>query len=152
MDQNRTISRGLTAVALVGAIALAACDFEVTNPGPVQDGNLNDAGAHQGIVNGAIRAVSGGLGAYGLLGGSIVHDIMPSGHTGSAGVRPEEEVAKLTDEYDGRGSWGGLHRGRWIAQEALRRFASEEGQVALMSASTLRQPMPTFGQGLLYVL
>ena len=40
MDQKRTISRGLTAVALVGAMALAACDFEVTNPGPVQDGNL----------------------------------------------------------------------------------------------------------------
>ena len=54
MDQKRTISRGLTAVALVGAMALAACDFEVTNPGPVQDGNLNDQGAHQGIVNGGI--------------------------------------------------------------------------------------------------
>ena len=58
MDQTRTISRGLTALALVGVMALAACDFEVTNPGPVQDGNLNDAGAHQGIVNGGIRVSS----------------------------------------------------------------------------------------------
>jgi hypothetical protein len=130
MDQKRTISRGLTAVALVGVMALAACDFEVTNPGPVQDGNLNDSGAHQGIVNGGIRAVQAGLGAYGLLGGAITHDLMASGHTGSAGVRPEEEVAKLNDEYDGRGSWGHLHRGRWISQEALRRFAGEESGVS----------------------
>ncbi|MBH15922.1 MAG: hypothetical protein CME30_01400 [Gemmatimonadetes bacterium] len=134
MDQTRTISRGLTALALVGVMALAACDFEVTNPGPVQDGNLNDAGAHQGIVNGGIRAVQSGVGAYGLLGGAITHDLMASGHTGSAGVRPEEEVAKLSDEYDGRGSWGGLHRGRWINQEALRRFASEEAGVTNLSS------------------
>ena len=130
MDQKRTSSRGLTAVALVGAMALAACDFEVTNPGPVQDGNLNDQGAHQGIVNGGIRAVQAGLGAYGLLGGAITHDLMASGHTGSAGVRPEEEVAKLNDEYDGRGAWGHLHRGRWISQEALRRFAGEDSGVS----------------------
>jgi hypothetical protein len=133
MVEKRMISRGLTAMALVGAMAVAACDFNVTNPGPVQDGNLNDKGAHEGIVNGAIKATQGGVGYYGLLGGAIVHDLMASGHTGSAGVRPEEEVAKLSDEYDGRGSWGYLHRGRWIAQEALRRFASEDSGVTVGS-------------------
>jgi hypothetical protein len=41
-------------------------------------------------------------------------------------VRPEEEVGRLSDEYDGRGAWGGLHNGRWIAEEALRRFAASD--------------------------
>ena len=46
---------------------------------------------------------------------------MASGHTGSAGVRPEEEVAALNDNYDGRGL-GRQHRARWVAEEAARRF------------------------------
>ncbi len=115
---------------VLAAVAISsACDLAVTNPGPVQDATLNLEGAYQGIVNGAIRGVQEGFGQYALLGGAIVHDIMASGHTGSAGVRPEEEVAWLNDNYDGRGSWGSLHRARWVGEEAVRRFTREDSGI-----------------------
>ena len=125
MNRKKLYLRGL-ATALVMAVVVSACDFEVLNPGPVQDENLEFKASHEGMVYGAIKATQSGLGAYNLLGGAVTHDVMASGHTGSAGVRPEEEVGRFTDEYDGRGSWGRLHRGRWIAEEAIRRFASNE--------------------------
>ena len=125
MNTRRIFSRGL-GTGLVAAVLVSACDFEVTNPGPVQDGNLAFVASHQGMINGAIRATQDGFGTYQLLGGALTHDLMASGHTGSAGVRPQEEVGLLSDDYDGRGAWGDLHNGRWIAEEALRRFAANE--------------------------
>jgi hypothetical protein len=123
MNMRNFFSRGL-ATGLVAAVLVSACDFEVTNPGPVQDQNLDAKSTFQGLVNGSKRSVMNGFGRFALLGGVIVGDLTASGHTGSSGVRPEEEVARLSDEYAGRGDWNDLHNGRWIAEEALRRFAA----------------------------
>ena len=125
MNMRNFFSRGL-GTGLVAAVLVSACDFEVTNPGPVQDGNLDDVATFQGLVNGAKRATQNGFGRYALLGGVLVGDITASGHTGSAGVRPDEEIGRLTNEFAGRGDWGDLHNGRWIAEEALRRFAASD--------------------------
>ena len=103
-------------------ISIASCDFEVSNPGPVQDPNINLAGAHQGMINGAIRSFGAGYGVL-YIGDVIVHGHMASGHTGTAGTEPEEEVAMLNSERNGlNGAWGNLQRARWIGEEAVRRF------------------------------
>lgn len=113
---------GRVAFALVLTGYLAACDFEVTNPGPVQDESVNNPTAHQSLVNGAIRSFGDGLGFL-YVGDGIVHGHMPSGHTGTAGTEPEEEVALLNSERDGsNGAWGDLHQARWIGEEAIRRI------------------------------
>ena len=126
----RRLTKKVMASGVLAAVAVfSACDLAVTNPGPVQDATLNLEGAYQGIVNGAIRGVQEGWDQYALLGGAITHDIMASGHTGSAGVRPEEEIAALNENYDGRGSWGALQRARWVAEEAVRRFTREDSGV-----------------------
>ena len=125
MTKRRFLTKGLATV-LVTAVVATGCDFEVVNPGPVQDENLNFTAAHEGMVNGAIRATQDGFGQYGYLGGALTHESMASGHTGSAGVQVQEETGQLDDEWSGRGSWGDLHNGRWIAEEALRRFAAHE--------------------------
>ena len=118
---SRFLAQKLAAAGVVaGILGLAGCDLEVTNPGPVLSETIAATGAHKGLVNGVRLGVQGGFGQYALLGGAITHDLMASGHTGSAGVRNEEEVALLNDLYDGRGSWGSLHRARWIAEEAIR--------------------------------
>jgi hypothetical protein len=107
---------------LVAAAGFSACNFEVSNPGPVQDANINVSGAHRGLVNGAIRAFGGGFGLL-YIGDGIVSGHMPGGHTGTGGTQAEEEVALLNDERSGdRGAWTGLQRGRWIGEEAVRRF------------------------------
>ncbi len=131
----RRLTQKVASVGIVAAVAgFSACDLAVTNPGPVQDATLNLEGAYQGIVNGAIRGVQEGIGQYALLGGAIVHDVMASGHTGSAGVRPDEEVAELTDLYDGRGDWGDLQRARWVGEEAVRRFTREDSGISDLSS------------------
>lgn len=110
------------AAALISIASVPACSFEVSNPGPVQDENINLPGAHQGLVNGAVRSFGDGLGGM-YIGDGIVGGHMPSGHTGTAGTQAEEEVALLHDERTGdRGAWGTLQRGRWIGEEAIRRF------------------------------
>jgi hypothetical protein len=127
MRLNWRIS-GLT-VALVSALILAACDFEVVNPGPVQDENVNLAGAHRSLVNGAIRRVQDALG-IGYVGENIVHGITPSGHTGTGGTSNEEELAILTDESNGdNGLFSAAQEARWIGEEAIRRFTGGEAGV-----------------------
>jgi len=118
----------LTAAGVVGVLGVTACDFDVINPGPVQDGNLNLSGAHQGMVNGALKALQNGLGLS-YAGENIAHGLKPSGHTGVGGTLEEEEVALLTDERIG-GDWNNLHRGRWIAEEAVRRFTGPDANIA----------------------
>jgi hypothetical protein len=118
------------AAALGGLLVLAACDFEVSNPGPVQDENINLVGAHRGLVNGAIRSVQNSLGGT-YVGENIVHGITPSGHTGTGGTTLEEEIAVLTDENNGdNGTFGDSQRGRWVAEEAIRRFTAEGSGVS----------------------
>ncbi len=127
----RRLTKKIMTFGVFAAVGVfSACDLAVTNPGPVQDATLNLEGAYQGIVNGAIRGVQEGFGTYALLGGAITHDVHASGHTGSAGVRPEEEVAWLNDNYDGRGGWGRLQRARWVAEEAVRRFTREDSGIS----------------------
>lgn len=129
MNAKLFMKRIMATGTLAGVLSLAACDLAVTNPGPVQDATLNLEGAYQGIVNGAIRSVQEGFDQYALLGGSIVHDLMPSGHTGAAGVQVVEEIAAINAENNGAGGdWASLHRGRWIAEEAIRRFTDPEAE------------------------
>ena len=111
------------------ALALAGCDFEVVNPGPVQDPNVNLQGAHRSLVNGAIRGVQNAMGDL-YVGENIVHGTTPSGHTGTGGTSLEEELALLTDEQNGdNGMFSAAQEGRWIAEEAIRRFTSGEAGV-----------------------
>jgi hypothetical protein len=121
--------KGALAVALFGAVTLAACDFEVVNPGPVQDVNVNLPGAHRSLVNGAIDNVQEAIGvAY--VGENITHALVPNGHTGTGGTSNEEEMAVLTNESNGdNGTFNSAQEGRWVAEEAIRRFTSEEGGV-----------------------
>ena len=49
------------AMVAVLAVGVGACDFEVSNPGPVDDDALYDPGAHAGLVEGAEFGVSEAL-------------------------------------------------------------------------------------------
>ena len=86
------------AAALGGLMVLTACDFEVSNPGPVQDENINLVGAHRGLVNGAIRAVQNSLGgAY--VGENIVITVCATrrGHV-RLGITAPPEVRIVREE------------------------------------------------------
>jgi hypothetical protein len=113
----RGASRGL-AVALVAGLGLAAC--EVTNPGPIDDENLNEPGSHEGLVRGAERRLMDGLirTAYSSV-AMTTREVFPGGDSNSAA--PRVQAGALPE---GTGDWNSLQEGYFIATDALRRFSA----------------------------
>lgn len=133
--------------ALLATFALAACNFDVVNPGPVEDTFLNHPGARVGIVNGAGRslayAIASGTGnGLGFDAAIITREIHPSGATGSYGHSITHQRGFLTPEAAG----GPFDRGqaaRWIAEDGVERLRQAMGNDFNSS--------PLAAQGLLYV-
>ena len=61
MTTLRNFGRRLIGVA---AVVLAACNMQVTNPGPLQDSQLNAVSAMPALVNGMSGDLSYALGNY----------------------------------------------------------------------------------------
>src|SRR6185503_9347906 len=77
----------LTGAVVLGSMALSSCDLSVTNPGPVQDPNLDNTAAHVGLVNGAMRQVLMGWGNFAHQAAPIVREYQPTHQTGSDGIQ-----------------------------------------------------------------
>ncbi|MBI4521702.1 MAG: RagB/SusD family nutrient uptake outer membrane protein [Gemmatimonadetes bacterium] len=117
------------AVALV-VLALTSCDFDVTNPGPVQDTNLNDSGTHTGLVNGAMRGTLTGLSSMAHSGSAVAREFQPSGGTGAAGVSINIELGQLWDDNTAGTGWERTHKGRWVAEYAIGKVRETMGAQA----------------------
>src|SRR5688500_4392175 len=105
--------------AALGALVSAGC--EVTNPGPVNDEALAEAGAQAGFVNGAQERLveAATYLAYGSA--YVARELFPGGPPeGSqlsvlAGSLPWND-AGLSNAYPR------IQQSRWVAEEAIRRF------------------------------
>jgi hypothetical protein len=104
---------GAVSAALLGAVA--ACDFKVTNPGPVPAENLDKQTTAAGIVNGAGRDLSDALNYVAYIGGAITREIFPAGSTGSFGISAQQQVGKLLDD-DTNDQWQRAQRARFEAE------------------------------------
>jgi len=124
----KTISQFLVAGA---TLALSACSFEVTNPGPVQDEFLNLAEAHQALVNGAGRRLAEATSYIGYTGALAAREIFPGGQTGNGGHSPSGQAGRLLESEVGN-QWRAAQQSRWIAEDAIRRFTQvvPAGEVA----------------------
>ena len=104
-------------------VAVAACDTTVSNPGPVQDEFLAAREAAAALVNGAGRALSSGINWVGYTGAAITREIHPAGSTGSFGITNRWQSGELNpDDADLDTHWEQAQRGRWLAEEAVRRL------------------------------
>lgn len=121
----------LTAVALLGA--LSACQLDVTNPGPVQAANLQDAKAIPGVVNGAGRDLAEALNWVAYTGAAVAREIFPAGSTGSFGITPRQQNGILADD-DGNDWWNQAQRARWTAEAAIDRVKTVLGATASTNA------------------
>jgi len=108
-------------VAAAGVLLAAACDFEVTNPGPVQDSFLNDSVAFQAIVNGMGRDLSDGLNYLAFHGSMPARELHPTGGTGQFGISPKNADGILDVEEQGA-PWNQTQRARWTAEDGIRRM------------------------------
>jgi starch-binding outer membrane protein, SusD/RagB family len=106
--------------------AVAACDTNVSNPGPVRDEFLVGESVYAGasaLVNGAGRAVATGMNWVGYTGAAVAREIHPAGSTGSFGITNRWQNGELSaDDADLNDHWNLAQRGRWEAEEAVRRL------------------------------
>lgn len=108
--------------ALLALLAAAgACDFSVTNPGPVQADNLDDPGAFPSIIGGIQRALIDGLNYTALQGAAVTRELFPTGQTGQFGIEPFNSVGFLTEDEQGA-PWSGAQQARWLGEDAIERF------------------------------
>lgn len=110
---------------IVAASFAAACDTEVTNPGPVQDEFVSDRTAGTALVNGSGRALAQGLNWISYTGAAVAREIHPAGSTGSFGITNLWQNGNLgADDADLNTHWEQSQRARWMAEEAIRRLVA----------------------------
>jgi hypothetical protein len=110
-----------SAAVFLALAALAACDFKVTNPGPVQDDFLDQRAAYPAIVNGAGRNLSEALNWIAYTGAAVARELNPAGSTGSFGISVQQQNGKLIDDEVGT-HWSDAQQARWTAEEGVKRM------------------------------
>jgi len=111
-------------VLIAGVIAIPACnDFlRVENPGPSSDDALNTPAAMTGLVTGMSFDLSRALEGDG---GGVVQNSSIMGddlyHGGSYGAQGLFNRGLIRPE-DVNGSWGDMHRARWVAEQGIERM------------------------------
>src|SRR5215210_3249933 len=75
----------LTGSALL-VLILTACDFEVTNPGPVQDEFLDEPAAFAAVVNGMGRGLADAMNLIAFHQSMVTRELFPTGGTGQFGI------------------------------------------------------------------
>src|SRR5690606_10585943 len=95
-----------------------ACDFDVTNPGPVADDVLNDPGSHTAVIGGLKRAFSDAWNQVALETSAATREIMASGNLN---ISVDQGEGRLEPE-ESNGMWGGTMNARWVSDDAIRRF------------------------------
>lgn len=125
-SMSRTV---LLPVVVCLAGTLAACDLEVSNPGPVEDSFLSVDAAHDAVVYGAMRAFNSALGGDGgnfaMCGGVIAREWFPSGQTGSFACSVQDFRNQLTPENSG--PWNRGQLARWVAEQGVKRIREGRG-------------------------
>lgn len=133
--KTRRVALGATLLTLT---PLAACSFDVTNPGPVQEQFLNDPAARSAIVNGAGRDLSDALNWIAYTGAAVAREIFPAGSTGSFGISVNQQIGKLTvDETDTY--WQLAQRARFEAEDGAARFKKELGDAGYAKSKDVGQ-------------
>ncbi len=126
--QGRTPRRPVAPIlwALTGLflVTTAACDFNVTNPGPVADEFLDDQGAHDAIVTGASAMLSESLWKAQLLGGETTLEITRTGRNfAGQGIKTPPNLGVLArDRGLSAAYWSAHQQARWIPESAVARF------------------------------
>lgn len=114
-----TTSRFHTPFA-AGAVALlcAACSLSVTNPGPLQDSQLDTPSAIPALVNGMSGDLSFALGNY------IDRGALASGELTEAGNFAAEQqfYNGIIRPEDVNPDWANMQTARWTAESGLRRM------------------------------
>lgn len=116
-------------LVLAGALAaLSGCDFAVTNPGPVADNFLNDAGAYDAIVNAVGRNMNYAMNAAAIDTGLRSREIHALDRDDWRAVTYSAHIGSIrTDAPAYVNPWTYGQAARWVGEDGLRRFERELG-------------------------
>ena len=121
MPVMRVVRRASVATSLV---TLAACNFfDVQNPGPIADEDLNQVNAMPGLVTGMSFDLSRGLDElnYDL---TVMADEQ---YHGGSYAAPGLFTRGIIRPEDVNGEWGEAHRARWVAESGIERMKTVLG-------------------------
>ncbi|MBL0171531.1 MAG: RagB/SusD family nutrient uptake outer membrane protein [Gemmatimonadaceae bacterium] len=127
------ITRRLAA-AITTAAVLGACSFEVTNPGPLLDEDLNTPSAMPALVNGMGGDLSNAIGNYitrGALAGLELY------HSGNFAAERKFNAGTVGAE-DVNGDWARMQTARFVAENGLTRMKTVLGTAFETNANTPR--------------
>ena len=132
----RVIRRGWLGVLAI--LALAACDTDVTNPGPVQDEFLNEVDAHPAIVDGMGRSLAQAINWVGFTGAAVAREIHPSGSTGTFGITVKWQKGELDANDDALNThWNEAQRARWFSEDGISRMEEVGAAQTLLAQAYL---------------
>ncbi len=130
----RWARRGLvTLVAAAAALFTVSCDFEVTNPGPVQDEFLDEEGAFEAVVNGMGRGLADAMNWVAFHGAAVARELHPTGGTGSFGLNVPLYNGELRADEQGA-AWDNSQQARWISDDGLARLERQMGSATFGSS------------------
>ncbi|MCA9738574.1 MAG: RagB/SusD family nutrient uptake outer membrane protein [Gemmatimonadetes bacterium] len=109
------------------ALLPLACDFDVVNPGPVQEAFLDDPSSQPALVAGAGRATAQALNYLAYTSAAIAREIHPAGSTGSFGIDQRWQDGELPDDVDNT-HWNWSQRARWLAEKAVDVIEEQGGE------------------------
>jgi len=126
--------RAMPAATIALAALLGGCDFNVTNPGPLLDADLNNASAIPALVNGMGGDLSNAIGNY-LTRGSLA--ALELRHSGNFAAERRFAAGTIGPE-DVNGDWARLHTARYVAEAGLVRMKTVLGTGFETNANTPR--------------
>lgn len=113
-------------LVLAGAlVALTGCNLSVDNPDRVQDGLLDDPGAHPAVVAGASLALSEAINWVAFFGGDASKEFTQGGRIHP--VKLPLDPGELSDQEIPDNAWNSAQEARWVAEDAVRRFRDAPG-------------------------
>ena len=126
--------RAMPAAAIALAALLGGCDFNVTNPGPLLDEDLNNASAIPALVNGMGGDLSNAIGNYLTRGSLAALELV---HSGNFAAERRFAAGTIGPE-DVNGDWARLHTARYVAEAGLVRMKTVLGTGFETNANTPR--------------
>ena len=146
--------RRLKPALLTGAVLLWGCDFDVSNPGSIVEEDLNNLAAVKSLLVGMSADFSEEY-------DQIAFTIARAGDEAAGGGSYSSTSlfkAGIIDKTDTDGHWGGIQRGRWVAEDGIRRLrddiegfdfaaAPEVGRAYLFAAMANRTIAESFCEG-----
>ncbi len=107
-------------VALIAAVLAVGCDglLDVTNPGPINDADLNTPVAMPALVVGMSGDLSSALSITTIWGSVWSDDLFHSGTLGAPTIFARGVIASI----DVNDWWGRAQRARWVAEQGIDRM------------------------------